>query len=117
MIDRSTIHLASETPYQLLKHLEANPQITQRELAKALGVSLGKLNYCLRALIDKGWVKMGNFSRNPDKKGYAYLLTPQGIEAKTLLTLRFLQRKMQEYDRLKREIQALKAEIRDKGLE
>ncbi len=111
MSDTTDIHLSDETPYYLLKYLEAHPEITQRELAQKLGVSLGKLNYCLRALIDKGWVKMGNFSRNPDKKGYAYLLTPQGIEAKARLTLHFLQRKMQEYDRLKREIQALEAEV------
>ncbi|MFZ5761923.1 MAG: MarR family EPS-associated transcriptional regulator [Thermodesulfobacteriota bacterium] len=102
---------SEETPYHLLKHLDATPDATQRELAGALGISLGKLNYCLKALIAKGWVKAGNFSRNPDKRGYAYLLTPQGVEAKARLTVQFLQAKMCEYDRLQREIEALQQEV------
>jgi len=101
-----------ETPYHLLKHLDAKPDATQRELAGALGISLGKLNYCLKSLIAKGWVKVGNFSRNPNKKGYAYLLTPQGVEAKARLTVQFLQAKMREYDRLQREIEVLQKEAR-----
>jgi EPS-associated MarR family transcriptional regulator len=97
---------------KLLRYLESKPDATQRELAGAMGISLGKLNYCLKALVAKGWVKAGNFSRNPDKKKYAYLLTPQGIEAKARLTVQFLQIKMRDYDALRREIAELKADIR-----
>jgi len=100
-----------ETTWYLLKALQEHPQTSQRELAETLGVSLGKLNYCLKALIEKGWVKVGNFSRNANKKGYVYLLTPRGIHAKTRLGIQFLQRKMQEYDRLRQEIEALQQEI------
>ena len=95
----------------LLRQLAESPDASQRELAQANGVSLGKLNYALRALIDKGWVKAGNFRRSPNKLGYAYLLTPSGIEAKAQLTRRFLARKMREYDQLHSEIQRLKDEI------
>ncbi|MFN4160371.1 MAG: MarR family EPS-associated transcriptional regulator [Stenotrophomonas sp.] len=95
----------------ILRRLQAEPQASQRTLAHATGVSLGKLNYALRALIDKGWVKAGNFSRNPDKLGYAYLLTPRGIEAKARLTRQFLARKMREYDQLRGEIERLQREI------
>ena len=86
---------------------------SQRELARETGVSLGKLNYALRALIDAGWVKAGNFSRNQDKFSYAYLLTPSGIEAKARLTRAFLARKLGEYDRLRAEIEGLQAEVGD----
>ena len=102
--------IAEETRYQLLRYLEANPEATQRELAGVMGVSLGKLNYCLKSLVTKGWIKAGNFSRNPHKKGYAYLLTPQGVEAKARLTVQFLQHKVREYDALRREIEVLQAE-------
>lgn len=95
----------------LLRRLTEAPQASQRELARDTGVSLGKLNYALRALIDKGWVKAGNFSRNPHKLGYVYLLTPAGIEAKTRLTHAFLNRKLREYDRLRAEIAALQGEV------
>lgn len=94
--------------FQLLKELDQAPQQSQRALSSALGISLGKLNYCLRALVVKGWVKAGNFRRNPHKRRYAYLLTPEGIEAKARLTARFLQRKMAEYDRLGKEIEELR---------
>lgn len=99
-----------ETPYRLLKYLQDHPETTQRELAEALGVSLGKLNYCLKALIQKGSVKAGNFSRSPSKLAYAYLLTPEGIEEKARLAIHFLRVKIQEYERLKREIEALQQE-------
>lgn len=99
-----------EVRYRLLRLIEERPQLTQREVAEELGVSLGKINYCLRALVDKGHVKLANFRRNPHKRHYAYLLTPAGIEAKADLTLKFLRRKMNEYDRLKGEIDALTAE-------
>ena len=102
--------LPEETRYRLLRYLANNPDVSQRELAQSMGISLGKLNYCLKALVAKGWVKAGNFSRNPEKKRYAYLLTPQGIEAKTRLTVQFLQTKMHEYDALRREIETLRQE-------
>ena len=100
-----------EISVALLRRLAQAPQASQRELARDTGVSLGKINYALRALIDKGWVKAGNFRRSPNKLGYAYLLTPSGIEAKAQLTRRFLARKMREYDQLHSEIQRLKDEI------
>ena len=85
--------------------------MSQRELAEALGVSLGAAHYCLKALVDKGWVKLENFQKNPKKLGYLYLLTPMGITAKATLTARFLRWKMAEYERLKAEIELLKAEM------
>ncbi len=95
----------------ILRELIEAPSANQRDLARATGVSLGKLNYALRALIEKGWIKAGNFSRNPDKLSYAYLLTPSGIEAKASLTHAFLGRKLREYDRLQQEITALQREV------
>ena len=94
-----------------MRLLETNPEMTQRELAEALGVSLGATNYCLKALVKKGWLKLENFQRNPNKLGYLYLLTPMGIAAKTQLTACFLQRKLVEYEILKAEIEALRREI------
>ncbi|ACV67660.1 MarR family EPS-associated transcriptional regulator [Desulfohalobium retbaense] len=99
------------THYHFLKALEANPEISQRQLARELGVSLGKTNYCLRALIEKGWVKAENFYRNPDKGRYFYVLTPKGIEARARLTKRFLHRKLREYEELKAEIARLQDEV------
>lgn len=99
----------------LLRRLADTPQASQRELARDTGVSLGKLNYVLHALIDKGWVKAGNFSRNRNKLSYTYLLTPSGIEAKARLTRAFLARKLREYDRLRAEIEDLQAEVGDGG--
>lgn len=104
---------ADELSITLLRRLTDTPQASQRKLAREAGVSLGKLNYVLRALIDKGWVKAGNFSRNHNKLGYAYLLTPSGIEAKAKLTRAFLARKLCEYDRLRMEIEDLRAEVGD----
>ncbi|MBW7861099.1 MAG: MarR family EPS-associated transcriptional regulator [Rhodocyclaceae bacterium] len=100
-----------ELRYRILKRLEANPAISQRELADALGVSLGRANYCLRALIEKGLVKVDNFRRSDNKLAYAYLLTPAGFADKALVTRRFLQRKLAEYDDLKAEIEALRKEV------
>jgi EPS-associated MarR family transcriptional regulator len=94
-----------------MRILHDSPNITQRELAKKLGLSVSGLNYCLKALIDKGWVKIQNFSNNKNKLGYAYLLTPAGIVQKASLTGRFLQRKMQEYEALKQEIQQMNQEV------
>ena len=94
----------------LLRKLESNPQYTQRELSREVGVSLGKINYCMKKLTEKGWVKLTNFSHNPNKMGYAYLLTPSGIEEKSRLTFSFLKRKVIEYEILKKEINALQLE-------
>ena len=94
-----------------MRELEGNPELSQRELAKALGISLGLVNYCLKALVEKGLVKLGNFSANPDKRRYSYILTPQGLAAKAALTRRFLARKRAEYEALRSEIEALQDEI------
>mgnify|MGYP006171925349 CR=1 FL=1 len=98
-------------PRRILRRLADTPDVNQRELALHAGVSLGRLNYALRALVDKGWVKVGNFSRSEHKLGYAYLLTPRGIEAKAKLTKTFLARKMREYDALRDEIERLQREV------
>ena len=95
-----------------MRILQDSPAITQRELAEKLGVSVSGLNYCLKALIDKGWVKIQNFNNNKNKLGYAYLLTPTGILQKASLTSNFLQRKMQEYEALKQEIKQIKQEAK-----
>ena len=94
-----------EIHLQVLRTIEAKPELTQRQLAKELGVSLGKAHYCMKALIDKGLVKMGNFSHNQKKLGYAYLLTPRGIGSKAMLTAHFLERKAEEYAMLKSELE------------
>ena len=103
--------LDDEIHYRILKAIEENPAMSQRELAAHLGVSLGKANYCLRELVKKGLVKAGNFKSNPDKRVYAYLLTPSGVKEKAQVTMRFLQRKMDEYERIKDEIARLKSEV------
>jgi EPS-associated MarR family transcriptional regulator len=100
-----------ETNLKVLRHLEENPNVTQRQLAEELGISLGKANYCLKALIEKGLVKAGNFRNSDNKRSYLYLLTPSGLEAKTKITVSFLQRKVQEYEDLKTEIQELQREV------
>ena len=99
-----------DTAFRVMRLLQVNPDLTQRELAQELGVSVGGLNYCLKALIDKGWVKMQNFSQSKNKFGYVYILTPTGMAEKAELTSRFLKRKMSEYEALKTEIDALSAE-------
>jgi EPS-associated MarR family transcriptional regulator len=97
--------------FRVLKHLQDNPDLSQRELARLLGVSNGKLHYCMKALIDKGLVKLGNFANSKHHLGYAYLLTPAGIAQKASMTSRFLKRKMAEYEALHAEIAALQAEV------
>lgn len=94
-----------------MRILEVNPDMTQRELAEQLGVSVGGLNYCLKALMEKGWVKMQNFAHSKNKFGYVYELTPNGIAQKATLTSRFLKRKMEEYEALKVEIEALTVNV------
>lgn len=100
-----------ETVLEVLRTLEAQPHTSQRELAALMGMSLGKANYCLKELIDKGLVKVRNFRSSHNKLAYAYLLTPKGIAAKTRLTGRFLKRKMAEYEALRLEIDQLKREV------
>ena len=97
--------------YSLLKTLQAHPALSQRELAKRLGVSLGKVNFCLNALIEKGCVKVNNFRNSDNKLAYAYLLTPNGVEQKARLTVEFLQLKSQQYEQLRGEIAELKREL------
>ena len=91
--------------FEVLRKIKSKPNSSQRELASELGFSLGKLNYCLKALKEKGLIKIKNFRRNPNKIGYAYILTPKGLSEKTKLTLNFMKRKMVEYDELKSEIE------------
>jgi len=90
--------------FNVLRKIKSKPKSTQRELAEELGFSLGKLNYCLKALKDKGLVKIKNFEKNPRKINYIYVLTPRGISEKTKLTFNFMKQKMKEYDELKNEI-------------
>ncbi|MBX7059489.1 MAG: MarR family EPS-associated transcriptional regulator [Leptospirales bacterium] len=99
-----------ELRHRILRILVEHPEVNQRELASILGVSLGKTNYCLAALIEKGWIKARNFKNNRNKFAYAYYLTPQGIEEKARLTLRFFRRKLREYEELKSQIDELAAE-------
>lgn len=103
--------LNDEIHYRILKAIEENPALSQRELASLLGISLGKANYCLKELVKKGWVKAGHFRSSRDKRAYAYLLTPSGIREKTQVTMRFLQKKIEEYDRIKIEIASLRSEV------
>ncbi len=103
--------MSSELQFRVLRLLASNPHLTQRELSKSLGVSLGGVNYCLNALVAKGLVKIQNFRSNKNKWVYAYLLTPQGLAEKTALTGAFLKRKMQEYELIKKEIAALSREM------
>jgi len=98
--------------YNLFKSLEEKPQLSQRALSRSLGISLGKVNYCLQALVAKGWLKMRNFQHSNKKSAYAYVLTPEGLEAKARLTIRFLRAKLAEYERLQQEIEELRMEIK-----
>jgi EPS-associated MarR family transcriptional regulator len=102
--------LTDEVRYKLLRLLKANPKLSQREVARELGISLGKVNYCLKALVDKGLVKAINFKNNERKSVYMYLLTPRGIEEKTRVTVRFLQRKVAEYEELRTQIEQIRVE-------
>lgn len=103
--------MPAELQFRLLRLLESNPHLTQRQLSKSLGVSLGGVNYCLNAFVAKGLIKIQNFRNNQNKWVYAYLLTPQGLAEKTALTGSFLNHKIQEYEKLKVEIESLSQEI------
>ena len=104
--------LPEKTSYRVMQLLQENPDLTQPELAEKLGVSVRGVNYCLKALVDKGWVRMKNFAHSKNKFGYVYVLTPTGIAEKASITIRFLQRKMDEYETLKAEIEPLKSEAK-----
>ena len=103
--------LQEENHLKVLRFLEVNPQLSQRDLADALGISLGKTNYCLKALLGKGFIKMQSFNKSQNKLAYAYLLTPTGITEKAGLTVRFLARKVAEFESLTLEIEELKSEV------
>jgi EPS-associated MarR family transcriptional regulator len=105
--------LQEDTHFRVLRLLQENPDLTQRELAERLGISVGGLNYCLKAMMDKGLVKMKSFAQSKNKFGYIYILTPTGIAEKAAITHRFLQRKIEEYEALKTEIQVLKEESKE----
>lgn len=107
--------LDETTHYSLLKALEENPGLSQRDLSKKLGISLGKVNFCLKALVEKGSVKINNFRNSQNKLAYAYLLTPQGVESRARMTVEFLQYKMQVYEQLKKEIEELHREVKQSG--
>jgi len=100
-----------DTNFRVMRLLEENPDLTQRELAERLGISVGGLHYCLKALMQKGLVKMRNFSHSKNKFGYVYMLTPSGMAEKAAITQRFLRRKIEEYESLKAEIDALKQDL------
>ena len=110
MIERYAVQLLNKSMednqdhFNVLRKIQQKPESSQRELAEDLGFSLGKLNYCLKALKVKGLVKIKNFEKNPNKINYIYVLTPKGVAEKTKLTLNFMKRKMKEYDELKREV-------------
>ena len=99
--------------FRVLRLLHDNPELSQRDLAEAVGISNGSAHYLLSALLDKGLIKLGNFTAAQDKRRYAYILTPKGIAEKAAITKRFLERKIQEYDALKAEIEALRDELGD----
>lgn len=107
--------LSDETRYKILKRLQLDPDVSQRTLAAELGISVGKVNYCLKALMQKGLVKANNFRGSENKQAYLYFLTPKGIEEKTRVTFRFLKYKMTEYKTLKDEIEDLKREVTKSG--
>jgi len=103
----------SEEVLKILREVKNNPDVTQRELSSRLGISLGKINFLLKALIEKGFIKTRNFKKSGNKKAYLYVLTPSGIEAKAMITYHFLKRKLQEYEQLEKQIRLLQKEVRD----
>lgn len=103
--------VVDETHYKLMRLLEANPGLSQRDVARELGVSVGKANYCVRALATKGWIKVSNFKNSRNKSAYMYLLTPRGVQQKARLTVRFLRIKMREHEALRAEIEQMNREL------
>ena len=104
-----------DTHFKVMDLIHKQPDISQRELAKETGISLGSMHYCLKALAHKGWLKVGNFKNNPDKSVYLYLLTPEGVSQKSKLAIDFLKRKRQEYIQLKHEIDSLSEDLHDEA--
>ena len=102
--------------FQILREIKKSPEVSQRELSARLGISLGKANFLVRALVRRGWVKMENFKTSDNKKAYLYYLTPKGVEEKARTTCRFLKRKTWEYERLEEEIRQLREEAQESGL-
>ena len=108
--------LETEEVLNILKAIKDNPEVTQRELSSISGISLGKINFLLKSLVEKGWIKVENFKKSNHKNAYLYYMTPKGLEEKALTTSLFLRRKMDEYERLAQEIKALKEEISDSAV-
>lgn len=113
-MDRKTIQIDPDIHYRVLNVLEEEPEMTQRELSQKLGVSLGSVNYCIKALAEIGHIKIQNFNQNKNKSAYLYILTPRGIKQKTKLTSAFLKRKLNEYHQLRVEIESIQAKISQK---
>jgi len=111
MSNKMKIKFDTEESLKILREIEINPQLTQRELSSILGLSLGKINFLVKALIEKGWIKAENFKNSKHKSAYLYFLTPQGLEEKAKTTYRFLKRKIEEYEKLEIEIIQLKKEV------
>ena len=107
----------SDVHYKLMRVLEAHPEMSQRDIARELGMSLGKVNYCLQALMRKGWIKAVNFKNSHNKAAYLYLLTPRGLEQKANLTMHFLQLKLREYEALRLEIEQMQREARQQPVD
>jgi EPS-associated MarR family transcriptional regulator len=107
--------LSEEARYRVMRLLESDPTLSQRDVARQLGMSLGKVNFCLQALMRRGWVKASNFKNSHNKAAYMYVLTPRGLEAKTRLALRFLVLKMSEYEKLRVEIEQIRREAKRPG--
>jgi EPS-associated MarR family transcriptional regulator len=113
---KMTKHIDPDIHFRVLNALEEKPHITQRELAQKLGVSLGGINFCLKALVEIGHLKINNFQKNSNKSAYLYLLTPTGLSNKAMLATSFLKRKMDEYKALKMEIDRIKSKIKEPSL-
>jgi EPS-associated MarR family transcriptional regulator len=107
----ANINMVSEDDFKLLRLIESSPEISQREISKKSGLSLGKVNYCLKSLANKGWIKIKRFSKSEHKIGYIYVMTPEGLKTKSLMTIDFLGRKLAEYEALQDEITSLKNEL------
>jgi EPS-associated MarR family transcriptional regulator len=110
-----SLMLSDEMRFKLMRLLQANPRLSQRDVARELDISLGRVNYCLKALVDRGWIKASRFRNSRNKAAYMYLLTPRGIEAKAGLTVRFLKDKMREYENLRAEIEEVRREAGESG--
>ena len=108
---QKTAGFQEEIQFEVLRRLHQSPEVSQRTLARELGISLGSINFCFQALMEKGWIKVQNFSQSKHKLGYAYLLTPHGLSEKSKLTAKFLKRKVAEYEILQFEIDLLKSEV------